>query len=237
VAVSVGQILRSGGDELGIRLSSEQCARLERYISLVVSWRSRLNLTGAGTPEGATRVLVLDALPCIAYLPPRGTIVDLGTGAGTPGVPIAVACPEARVILVEASRRKAGFLEVVLRELGLGNADLLHTRAEVLGHEAAHRERHDGVTARALAQLPVLAELALPLLRIGGVAVFPKGSDAEAEAAHAAYAVDVLGGAVEVRASPRPAGSRLVIVRKVASTPDGYPRRPGVPSRRPLVER
>ena len=232
--MSVGQTLRSGGGALGLDLSSRQYALLERYVGLVVSWRSRLNLTGAATPEEVAGVLVLDTLACVAYLPRRGAIIDLGSGPGTPGVPVAVACPEAQVVFVEASRKKAGFLEVVLRELGLANADLLHGRAEALGHEAAHRERYDAATARALAPLPVLVELALPLLRIGGVAVFPKGADAEAEAGRASRALNVLGGAVEVRASPRPPGSRLVIVRKVAPTPPGYPRRPGVPARRPL---
>ena len=232
--MSVGQTLRSGGRALGLELSSHQYALLDRYVGLVVAWRRRLNLTGAATPEEVAGVLVLDALACVAYLPRRGAIIDLGSGAGTPGVPIAVACPEARVVFLEASRKKAGFLEVVLRELGLANADILQMRAEALGHEAAHRERHDVATARALAPLPVLVELALPLLRIGGVAVFTKGPDAEVEVESASHALRILGGAAEVRASPRPPGSRLVIVRKVAPTPPGYPRRPGVPARRPL---
>ncbi len=233
--MSVGRILRSGGTALGVNLSSAQRSLLERYIEVALSWRRRLNLTGAGTPEEAARVLVLDALPCIGHLPHRGTIMDLGSGAGTPGVPIAVACPEARVFFVEASRKKAGFLEVILRELALANADVLHARAEALGRDPAHRARHDAVTARALAALPVLVELALPLIRVGGVAVFPKGPTAEAEVTRAAHALHLLGGAAVVRVAPRPPGSRLVIVRKVASTPAAYPRRPGVPARRPLM--
>jgi 16S rRNA (guanine527-N7)-methyltransferase len=226
--VSVRRILRSGGCALGIDLSPTQSDLLERYIGLVLSWRGRVNLTGVETEAAAARVLVLDALACVPHLPDRGTVVDLGSGSGTPGVPIAVACPELRVLMVEASRKKAAFLGVVLRDLGLANADALHARAEALGRSSAHRERHDAVTARGVAALPVLAELALPLIKVGGLAVFPKGPGAQQEAVAAAAALRLLGGAAEVRAS------RLIVVRKVAPTPLAYPRRPGVPARRPL---
>jgi len=225
--VSVGRILQAGGTALGLTLSSAQLRALERYIEITLSWRRRLNLTGAGTPEAAAEVLVVDALACLAPLPHRGSIIDLGSGAGTPGVPIAVVCPELRVLFVEASRKKAGFLEVVLRQLGLANADMLHARAETVGRDPAHRERYDAVTARAVAALPVLVELALPLLRVGGVGVFPKEAQAAAEVGRASAALRLLGGAAEVR-------GRLVVVRKIAPTPAAYPRRPGVPARRPL---
>ncbi len=226
--MSVRRILRSGGGALGVKLSPHQCTLLERYIGLVLSWRHRLNLTGVGTEVEAARVLVVDALACLPLLPREGMVVDLGSGSGSPGVPIAVMRPEVRVLLVEASRKKAGFLGVVLRDLGLANADVLHARAEAMGRAPAHRERYDAATARAVASLPVLAEFALPLLRVGGLAVFPKGPAAGAEVAGAAGALRILGGAAEVQAS------QIIVVRKVAPTPPQYPRRPGVPARRPL---
>lgn len=229
--MSVGPILKSAGAALGIDLTPPQYALLERYVGLVVSWRARLNLTGVQTEAEAARVLVVDALACLPHLPDRGTVVDLGSGSGTPGVPIAVARPAVRVLLVEASRKKAGFLGVVLRALGLANADVVHARAEALGRTPAHRERYDAATARAVASLPVLAELALPLVRVGGVAVFPKGSHANAEMRAAAAGLRLLGGAAEAR----PFG--MIVVRKVAPTPSAYPRRPGVPGRRPLGSR
>ena len=232
--MSVGRILTSGGASLGVDLSSRQSNLLERYVGLVLEWSSRLNLSGVSTEEEAARVLVLDALACLAPLPHHGTLVDLGSGAGTPGVPIAVARPELRVTLVDASRKKAGFLAVAVRELGLVNAEVLHARAEEVGRAPAHRERHDAVTARALAALPVLAEYALPLLRIGGVAVFPKTRRASEEVARAAGAVALLGGASGPDVRPLSSGGDLIIVRKAAPTPDRYPRRPGVPARRPL---
>lgn len=227
--MSVGPCLESGGRALGVDLSSRQRALLERYIGLVLSWRDRVNLTGVKTAEDAARVLVLGALACVPHLPARGTLVDLGSGSGTPGVPIAVARPAVRVLLVEASRKKAAFLGVLLRELGLANAEVLQARAETLGRLPAHREQHDAATARAVASLPVLAELVLPLIRVGGVALFPKGPRAAEEAVAGAAAVRLLGGAVDVRAGA------MIVVRKVSPTPPAYPRRPGVPVRRPLA--
>ena len=232
--MSVGRILHSGGASLGIELSSRQIELLDRYVGLVMEWGARLNVSGVTTKEEAARVLVLEGLACLPPLPQRGTLVDLGSGPGTPGIPIAVARPELRVTLVESSRKKAGFLAVVLRELGLVNAEVVHARAEDVGRGPAHRERHDAVTARALAALPVLAEYALPLLRVGGIAVFPKARRAPEEVARAAGAVARLGGAPGVEVRRLPSGGDLIVVRKVAPTPDRYPRRPGLPARRPL---
>jgi 16S rRNA (guanine527-N7)-methyltransferase len=180
------------------------------------------------------RVLVLDALPLLPHLPADGSIVDLGSGAGTPAIPLAVLRPESRFLLVEASRKKVGFLDMVCRELGLVNVDVLHARAEDVGRMPAHRERHDGFTARAVADLSVLAEYALPLLKVGGVAVLPKGSRARLEAARAGPALALLGGAAAVYESPPPPGSHIIVLRKIGPTPAPYPRRPGVPARRPL---
>lgn len=227
--MAVGPILQSGGAALGLPLCPHQWTSLERYIGLVLSWRDRINLTAVETEEAAARVLVLDALACLRYLPDRGTIVDLGSGSGTPGVPIAVARPGLRVLLVEASRKKAAFLGMVLRALALANADVLHARAEALGQAPAHREQYDAATARAVAPLPVLAELVLPLIRVGGIAVFPKGPRAAVEAAAAAAAVRLLGGEADV-VTPE-----IVVVHKIAPTPPAYPRRAGVPALRPLA--
>lgn len=229
----VGLILRAGVTRLGLRLSPKQHALLERYLVLVAEWSGRLRLTGARSVEEMARVLVLDALASLPFLPSHGALIDLGSGAGVPGVAISVASPDLHVVLAEASRKRAGFLQLVLRELALENAEVVHARAETLGHSPSHRERYDGVTARALADLRVLLEYALPLLRVGGVAVFPKGRTAAAEVASAARTLSLLGGQAELRTAPS-SPSPWIVVRKVNPTPLAYPRRPGVPSRRPL---
>jgi 16S rRNA (guanine527-N7)-methyltransferase len=180
------------------------------------------------------RVLVLEAMPLLPHLPRDGSIVDLGSGAGTPAIPLAVARPKNRFLLVEASRKKAGFLDVVCRELRLVNVDVLHARAEDLGRMPVHRERYDALTARAVAELSVLAEYALPLLKVGGVAVFPKGSGAGLEVVRAGPALALLGGTAVSEPAP---GSQIVVLRKIRPTPASYPRRPGIPARRPLSAR
>jgi 16S rRNA (guanine527-N7)-methyltransferase len=206
---------------------------LERYLALVTQWSDRLRLTGVRTPEERARVLVLDALTLLPLLPARGKLIDLGSGAGSPGIPIAITQPQLHVVLVEASRKKAGFLQVVSRELALANVEVVNARAEALGRDPLHRERYDALTARALAHVRVLAEYALPLLRVGGVAAFPKGRDAVEEVASASRALALLGGEAGVQMPPL-ARFAVVVVRKVAPTPEVYPRRAGVPTRRPL---
>ncbi len=231
---AIGRVLESGAAALGLALSRDQAARLEQYLALVAAWNARLRLTAARTAEEVVEVLVLPTLAVLPYLPAGGRAADLGSGAGVPGVPVAVMRPALRVVLVEASRKKAGFLEVALRELRLENAEVANARAEALGRDPEHRGRYDAVLARAVAPLRVLAEYALPLLRVGGVAVLPKGARAAAEVAAAARALRVLGGEAEVRPAPSPHAPPVVLVRKAAPTPDAYPRRPGTPERRPL---
>lgn len=231
---AIGRVLESGAAALGLALSCDQAARLEQYLSLVAAWNARLGLTAARTAQEVAEVLILRTLAVLPYLPGGGRVADLGSGAGVPGVPVAVMRPALRVVLVEASRRKAGFLGVALRELRLENAEVANARAEALGRDPEHRGRYDAVLARALAPLRVLAEYALPLLKVGGVAVLPKGARAAAEVAAAARALRVLGGEAEVRPALSPHTSPVVLVRKTAPTPDAYPRRPGIPERRPL---
>jgi 16S rRNA (guanine527-N7)-methyltransferase len=215
-------------------VSRDQAAVLARYLALVASWNTRVRLTAARTAESAGEVLILRALGVLLHLPLEGTLVDLGSGGGVPGVPIAVLRPRLRVLLTEAARKKAGFLEIVIRDLRLSNVEVVNTRAEALGRAPEHRERYDAVTARALAPLRVLVEYALPLLRPGGLAVFPKGQGAAAEVAGASHALRLIGGQAEVHPAPSPYVSPVILVRKLATTPPEYPRRPGVPSRRPL---
>ncbi len=231
---AAGGLLESGAADIGLTLSPRQIALLERHLSLIAAWSGRLRLTGARTQREAAEVLVLRGLPLLHYVPDEGAIVDLGSGAGVPGVAVAVTRPRARVVLVEASRKKAGFLELVVRDLALSNVEVLHERAETLGRTPEHREQYDAVTARGVAPLRVLVEYALPLLRIGGVAVFLKGEGATDEIAAASNALGVLGGEAELHPEPSSRMSPVVVVRKVAPTSPEYPRRPGSPDRRPL---
>ena len=226
-------VLTTAAAGVGLTLSPAQQAAFERYLSLVHEWRPRVQLTGAASARDAA-VLVAGAFCVLPFLPDAGRLVDLGSGAGVPGIPIAVMRPRLRVVLADAARKKAAFLEIAARDLSLDNVDAVHARAEDLGRDPAHRERYDAVTARAVAAVRILAEYALPLLRIGGEAVLPKGRGATDEVRAAARALQLLGGEAAVYAPPTEFCSPVVIVRKTAPTPAAYPRRAGMPQRRPL---
>lgn len=228
--------------------TTEQRRLLIAYRDLLRRWNTRFNLTAITDPGEVDRRLVGDALAmlpaldeAIATLPPLDgppCLIDVGTGAGFPGMVLAIARPELNVTLVDATRKKVGFLEAVVIELGLANVRALHARAEELGHNPDHRERYDIATARAVASIPALLELCIPLLRVGGRALFPKGSDIEQELAEGDIAASMVGAkivATEYVAVPGvPSATRLVFAVKVKSTPSPFPRRSGIPAKEPL---
>jgi 16S rRNA (guanine527-N7)-methyltransferase len=190
-------------------------------------------VTGA-EPRRAEAVLVAGSLCVLPFLPETGRLVDVGSGSGSPGIPIGVLRPGLSVVLVEAGRKKAAFLGAVVRELGLANVDVVQARAEDLGRAAEQRGRYDAATARAVAAVRVLAEYTLPLLRVGGSAVLPKGRGAEDEVRAAARALTLLGGEARIQRPDAGTCSPIVVIRKIAPTPAAYPRRAGAPARRPL---
>jgi 16S rRNA (guanine527-N7)-methyltransferase len=194
--------------------------------------------TSVHDPDDVRNVHVADSLAGleVAELRAARRVADLGAGAGLPGLALAIALPEAEVVLVESVRRKCAWIRVTAERLGLENARVACARAEELGEGG-----FDVVTARALASLPVLCEYAAPLLREGGVLVAWKGAVDDAETADGLAAAEVLGlRRAEVRAvTPYPGSERrtLHVFRKIAPTPAGYPRRPGMAAKRPLTAR
>ncbi|MBI2322068.1 MAG: 16S rRNA (guanine(527)-N(7))-methyltransferase RsmG [Chloroflexi bacterium] len=232
-------LLARGLAALGLALQPQQVTLLARYLALLLEWNQRLNLTAVTDPAEVEVRHFLDALSALLVLPPEArALVDLGAGAGLPGLSLAIARPAIHVTLVDSARKKVRFLEHVIANLALSNARALWGRAEELGQQAEHRERYDVATARAVAEVAVLAEYALPLLRIGGAAIFWKHGDVRAELEGARHAITVLGGGAPavhpVRAPGLPEGRCLVVVRKERPTPQAYPRRPGAATKRPL---
>ena len=212
-----------------------------RYVDLLLAANRRVNLTRVVEPEGIARDHLLDALAALPFLEASAAqrVIDLGSGGGVPAIPLALARPDVTWTLVDSVGKKAEALRGFVAELGLANVTVLGERLETLGRDPAHRAAHDLATARACAPLRVLAELALPLLRVGGTLLAWKGAltpdDLELRAGAAAVAL--LGGASpEVAATGLRAlgGRTLVRVSKERPTDDRYPRRPGVPARRPL---
>lgn len=188
-----------------------------------------------GLVAGPARRLVDDSLVLLQHLGEARRLVDVGSGGGLPGLPLKIARPELEVTLIEADQAKAAFLVQACASLGLKDVDVVARRAEEVGQDPRYRETFDVAVARALAPMPVLAELCLPLVKVGGRLLAQKTQTEDAGGA--ARAIELLGGAsVSVVAAPsdaRRAGT-VVIVDKISPTPAEYPRRPGLPSRKPL---
>lgn len=216
--------------------------RLERYVTLLLDANRRMNLTRVVEPEAIARLHLLDALSALPLLDeaaPRRA-VDLGSGGGVPAIPLALARPDVAWVLVDSVAKKAAALGEFATALGLSRVTVIAERAETLGRDPDHRERYDVATARACAALPVLAELALPLLASGGRLLAWKGplTDSDDELRRGRAAVGQLGGgAPRVLPVGEPAlgGHTFVVVGKERPTPAGFPRRPGEPGRRPLA--
>lgn len=232
-----------GTQELGISLSEEHLTQFEIYYRELVEWNRRFNLTAITDYEAVQVRHFLESLSCLLALPTPclragARVVDVGTGAGFPGIPLKIVCPHISLTLVEATRKKVAFLEHLIGRLGLEDVRVIHARAEELGQQRAHRERYDWAMARAVAEMPTLVEYLLPLVRVGGAVLAQKGESGPAEVHAAEEAIRILGGEVRrlmpVHLHGIAETRYLVIVDKVAATPEKYPRRPGIPSKRPL---
>lgn len=226
--------------QFGIRLNSRQLEAFEWYASELQAWNRRFNLTSVTDRNQIEIKHFLDSLSCLSAMHPRpgARIVDIGTGAGFPGVPIRIASPQVHMVLVESIGKKAQFCQHVVDNLELTNVEVVNSRAETVGRIPEYRESFDWALARAVAKLPTLLEYMLPLVKVGGRAITQKGETAPSEAQSAEVALEVLGGELEeiiqVELPSVTETRHLVVVRKTAATPEQYPRRPGVPGKRPL---
>jgi 16S rRNA (guanine527-N7)-methyltransferase len=224
---------------LGIPVPPDRLAALESYAGLLVHWNDRFNLTAIRDPEGIRVRHFLDSLSCLTVMPdPIGRMVDVGTGAGFPGLVLKIVRPGIELTLVESVEKKAGFCRTAVEELGLEGVTVLTERAETLGQDPAHRETYDWAVARAVAAMPVLAEYLLPLVRVGGHVLAMKGAGGLEETEGAAGAVEMLGGRLKAQREFRLPGVQeshtLLVLEKFRGTPAKYPRRAGIPAKRPL---
>jgi 16S rRNA (guanine527-N7)-methyltransferase len=226
---------------LGLKLNERRLDQFSRYEQLLLEWNARLNLTAITDPEDIRRRHFLDSLACATIMgnPAGQRLIDVGSGAGFPGLPLKILFPELEVVLVDSVAKKARFLEAVTADLGLTGLAVLVERAEVLGQQKDHRGRYDWAVARAVAELRVLVEYLLPLCRLGGHGVALKGEGAAEEAQAAASAIHLLGGEVArlipVQLPLVEKRHYLVVVEKSGATPAEYPRRPGMAAKRPLT--
>jgi 16S rRNA (guanine527-N7)-methyltransferase len=228
----------------GAAIEPGQAAAFREYRDRIVDAATRFNLTAVRDPVEIERRHFLEALALGALLRESGVLhedtrmIDIGSGAGFPGLPLKIAWPSLHLTLLEANAKRCAFLRATITALGLRDVSVLEGRAEELGREAGHRDAYELAVARAVAPLPVLLEYALPFVRPGGWLAAQKGTAAPREVEEAAGALRELRAKVGSVVLLRPPGGReqsVVLVRKLAPTPERYPRRPGVPARRPLA--
>ena len=227
--------------EHDVNLSEAQIEQFERYLALLQDWSERANLVGDVNPDVvqqrhfAESIALGAALRERQLLRGREDVIDVGAGAGFPGVAMKIAWPGLRLTLLEATAKKTAFLSELVTRLAFSDVAVLTGRAETLAHEPGLRERFDLVLARAVAALPALLEITLPFARIGGRVATPKGSRAEGEIAASAHALRLLGGeAHSLRLNVPGPPQTLIVIAKRSRTPPEYPRRPGVPAKSPL---
>ena len=223
------QGLIAGGERLGLHLAPEQVEQFETYYRELVLWNRKVNLTA---------IVDYEEVLAVKDVPNSLRLLDLGAGAGLPGIPLKILFPNIQLALLDSVGKKTSFLRHLVARLSLDQVEVLTARAEDLAREERYREQFDLVLSRGVAKLPTLVELALPFCALGGSFIAQKKGEIDAEVEQATRAIDVLGGrlreVMRVRLEELGEERALVIIDKLSTTPQGYPRRAGVPTKRPL---
>lgn len=232
-------LLSAHARALGWPLTEGQLATFQIYADDLELWNARSNLTAITGLEAVQVKHFLDSLTCLQAMPAQTglAVIDVGSGAGFPGLPLKIVRPDMRLTLLESVGKKADFLRHLTARLGLADVAVILGRAEDHAQNAAYRETYDVVVARAVAELRVLAELTLPLCRVGGLVIAQKRAAIDDEIASAAQAIAILGGALRTTipiALPGVDPRQLIVLDKLSPTPARYPRRAGMPEKRPL---
>ena len=233
-----------GAGKLGITLDSSQVKQFELYYQELIEWNKKINLTAITDYSSVQVKHFLDSLTVTLALPGKEVersdfnIIDIGTGAGFPGLPLKILFPQPRLVLVEPTAKKTTFLRHIIKKLELENVEVVNCRAEEAAHLPLYREQFSLVLSRAVALLPTLVELTLPFCRMGGKFVAQKKGELDQEIDRAEKAIATLGGKLDqikkIELNEFYDVRYLVIIDKIYPTPDKYPRRPGMPRRRPI---
>lgn len=222
---------------IGSDLSDLQVTQLCNFGDLLLDWNQRLNLTRITDPHEVILKHFIDSMVLGKYIS-GVTFADLGTGAGFPGIPLKILRPDLEIVLMDSLKKRLDFLEIVIKTLDLTGIKTVHARVEDFGRDIQYRRHFDTVSSRAVARLPVLLEYALPVLKVNGLLLAPKGSQYETEVTDSKKALSILGGSIEgIELLSLGEGAEhraLIRVRKVKETPSEYPRQAGTPARSPI---
>ncbi|HHY70082.1 MAG TPA: 16S rRNA (guanine(527)-N(7))-methyltransferase RsmG [Thermoanaerobacterales bacterium] len=236
---SFKDILMTEAQKQHIKLTQEKIHQFDEFRTRLLKWNKKVNLTNITKPEDFAKKHIIDSLMLIKYteINNGARIIDVGTGPGIPGLIIKIYRPDIKLSLVESIRKKTEFIKWIIQDMNISNVKVVNERAENIGHRIEHREKYDIAVARAVSALNTLLELCLPFVKIGGIFVAMKGSSPEQELDLSKKALEILGGKMkECKRYTLDEGSQrnLIIISKLKSCPDKYPRRPGVPGKNPL---
>lgn len=236
------EILVDGAEELGIELSERQVKQFLTYLGILQDWNKRMNLTSLKDPREIIITHFLDSLTILKAIDnidnKEISAIDIGTGAGFPGIPLKILRPQISLSLLDSSRKRIEFLEYLSKSLKLKDLEIIWGRAEEYGRKKRYRERYDIILARALARLNILVELGIPFLKIRGLFIAQKGQKLKEELEEARRAIEILGrelkGIISLRLPFSRKSRKLIIIEKILETSDRFPRRSGIPQKRPL---
>ena len=223
---------------IGVHFSVEQMEQFYKYMNLLIEWNEKMNLTAIIEPSEIILKHFIDSITILKEIKDQEMVVDVGTGAGFPGIPLSIMNPTLKITLVDSLNKRLIFLQEVINELDLKNVELVHARAEEFGQNKKYREKFDVATSRAVANLATLSEYLIPLVKINGKCLCMKASDANEEISQAQKAIELLGGKItnveEFNLPQSDIGRTIIIIDKIKMTPNKFPRKAGTPSKEPI---
>ena len=225
-------------NEFNIEISDYQLEKFNRYMKLLLEWNEKVNLTAIVEPDEVKIKHFLDSLTVLKYIKNEDKVIDIGTGAGFPGIPLKIMKSNTKITLLDSLNKRINFLNIVIEELGLKNIEAIHGRAEEFARNKLYREKYDVAVSRAVANLSTLTEYMLPFVKVGGRCICMKGANVKEELDKAKNAIQELGGKIDkidnFYLSNNDNERNIIIIKKVKETKSKYPRKAGVPSKEPL---
>ena len=225
-------------NEFNIEISDNQLEKFDKYMQLLLEWNEKINLTAIIEPDEVKIKHFLDSLTVLKYINDEDKVIDIGTGAGFPGIPLKIMKPDAKITLLDSLNKRINFLNLVIEELELKNIEAIHGRAEEFARNKLYREKYDVAVSRAVANLSTLTEYMLPFVKVGGRCICMKGANLKEELDKAKNAIQELGGKTEIidnfYLSNNDNERNILIIKKIKETKSKYPRKAGIPSKEPL---
>lgn len=225
--------------KIDIKISEKELEKFYQYMKLLIEWNEKMNLTAIIEPNDVILKHFIDSITINKYIDEQSKVMDIGTGAGFPGIPLKVLNEDVKMTLVDSLNKRVQFLKEVGKQLELTNIEYIHSRAEELAGSSLHRQQYDIVTSRAVARLTTLLEYMLPFVKIGGRCICMKGPNIIEELEEARKAIQLLGGEIETTENMLLPDSNqernIIIIKKVVDTPAKYPRKAGIPSKQPIL--